>query len=113
MCDPTTQITIDKFKGKAVGKELLRAFFLWVIGPEETLSFFAQDGVEKASNLQVGSEFTFHHENKDWILTIETASCELVTGRWKDGDNWEPDQSYQAQAGVTVPDDKNAAAANV
>ena len=113
MCDPTTQITIDKLKGSPHKKDLLGCYFQYVSELEDTLSFFAPDGHEKATNLKKGSEFTFKHKHKGWTLTIETTSCELVTGRWKDDDTSEPDQSYQAQAGVTVPDDKNAVAAKV
>ncbi|HKG60420.1 MAG TPA: hypothetical protein VKB05_11725 [Pyrinomonadaceae bacterium] len=112
MCDPKKQITIDKFKGKAIGKDLLDCYFQYVTETEDSLSFFNRNGEEKASNLHKGSEFTFPHDNKSWTLTMETVSCETVAGRWRDGDNWEPDQSYQAQAGGTVPDEENAAAAN-
>lgn len=111
MCDPETHITIDSIPD--TGKDLLGCYFKCVAERDELFiyKFFDQTGNEIIGDLHVGMQFNFVLGGRKWVLNITASSCDIVRGLWTDAENCEPDQAYQAQAGGTVADDANAAAA--
>ena len=115
MCDPQTHIIIDKVPDRSTGQDLLGCYFRYVTTKDELFhySFFSQDGTELIGDLHVGSLFNVNVAGKNFVLNIKGSSCEMVMGLWTDSNTTEPDQSYQAQAGGTVADETNAAAATV
>lgn len=117
MCDPKTQIKIDDVKGgSGIGQDLIGCYFQYVEDRNGFLifKFFDQDGNEIIGKLKAGSQFDFELDGRAWSLNIKACSCDVVKGLWADsGNDWDPDQSYQAQAGGTVEGEETAAAANV
>ena len=116
--DPTNKIIIDEV-GSGEGDELLGCYFRYDAS-NDTYNFFEENNDRPLkTHLQRGEQFYFklsHHPNIEWRLSISKKSTTtLVKGKFKPkhhgADVWEPEQSYQAQAGVSADDDMNAAAA--
>jgi hypothetical protein len=115
MCDPKTPITIEKVEHET-GNDLLGCYFRCVTEADELFiyKFFAKDDKELLGDLKVGTKFDVSVAGKKFVLNIIGASCEMVRGFFTDANDWEPDQSYQAQAGIPAPTaEENAAAATV
>ncbi len=128
MCDPTQNIIIDKIHGPSEGLDLMGNFFRWVteIDGFNYYDLYGKDeeGKDKLiiSNLRVGMVFNFvlpQFLDIVWVLNITASSCTFVAGNWSgfpigtpiDDVVPEPDQSYQAQAGVTPVYEESAVAA--
>ena len=108
MPDNSDTIPIQIVNGGGDGPDLMECYFTY---QDNTYTFYDKDGTEKASNLTVGSTFSFtldEYPDLTWTLTISSGSATEVTGSWSDGPNstnsagGSEDQTYTAQGGTIV-----------
>ena len=122
MSQDQNNIIIDEV-GTGEGDDLLGCYFVYDAS-NDTYSFFEQNSdTPLLTDLHKGQHFSFklkRHHKLEWRLSISKKSTStLVKGKYKDKrhdkrhdtDEWEPEQSYQAQGGGGAEGDMNAAAA--
>lgn len=118
--DPNNNLIIDTV-GSGEGDDLLGCYFVYNAS-NHTYSFFEKNSdTPLLTDLHRGQHFSFklkHHPKLEWRLSISKKSTStLVKGKYKDKhqnadpDEWEPEQSYQAQGGGQEEGETNAAAA--
>lgn len=130
MCDTTKNITIGNIHPKdSTGSDLRGCYFQWVkeVNGINFYDFYfdSEERHMKVAGLCVGDVFNFElpypeFTNIVWVLNIIGASRTSVTGNWSAVPKPLPpdcvvvpeqDQSYQAQAGGTLPYETTVAVA--
>ncbi|HYV82823.1 MAG TPA: hypothetical protein VE931_04865 [Pyrinomonadaceae bacterium] len=124
MSDTIKNITIGHTKPDT--PELIGCYFEWVaeVGGLNVYNFYDSQGQLRVGNLRVGDPpFNFvlpQSTGMVWVLNITGGSDTFVGGNWSSlpihlpiGDVVpEPDQSYQAQAGITPVYEESTVAAS-
>ena len=111
-------IYIHNVIGGESGKALIDCYF---VRQGNRYTFYDSDDTEKASDIKIGEEFSFHLDrvpDVTWTLSITNpVGPDKLLGKWNDSsDPAQVDGEYQAQAGGTGEEegeegDTNAASA--